>query len=237
MVETWEPHLTIVADGLTVADLDRLASVAARNARGWGDDLDEAVAVARLAMLQVLVAGTESGPNLRGELIAAGLRAISSEWQKRLSLYGCADFYASRRGVASRPRFNQFWSDYLGRGPAGHEDAVVDRIALAQILPRLRAEHRQALTTLAETGSYAAAADLLGVAYHTLLTRISRGRRQFLALWHEHEQPSSPWGVDRRAGNDGQRRSSATSSLASILRRRQQGQQARTVRTEVADAS
>lgn len=237
----WDPRQTLVAHGLTVADVDELSLISVRACRRfWAHDHSEGVAVARSAILAALMADLDSDSDLRNALIAAGRGAVVTEWQKRLSLYGCADYYAARRGVASMPRFNQFWSDHLGRNPTSHEDAVVDRLALAQILPLLKDDHRQALITVAEMGSYAAAANLLGIAYHTLLTRVSRGRRQFLALWHEHEQPSRLWGVDRRAGKDGQRRTSTTSSLASVLRRRQQGRQAREARhatsVEVADA-
>lgn len=236
----WDPRRTVVAQGITVADVDELSLISVRACRRfWAHDLSEGMAVARTAILAALVTKPDDGADLRTVLIAAGRAAVVAEWQKRLSMYGCADYYSARRGVASMPRFNQFWSDYLGRNPTGHEDALVDRLALSQILPLLKADHRQALITLAETGSYSAAADLLGIGYHTLLTRVSRGRRQFLALWHEHEQPSRLWGVDRRTGKDGQLRTSTTSSLASVLRRRQQGRQARAARhttsAEVAD--
>jgi hypothetical protein len=72
--------------------------------------------------------------------------------------------------------------------------------ALAQIWPRLTPATRDALTALATYDDYQRAAESLGLSYATFKSRISEGRRQFLALWHEGETPSRPWLRDRRAG-------------------------------------
>jgi hypothetical protein len=44
-----------------------------------------------------------------------------------------------------------------------------------------------------------AAAEALGKAPHGFETTLSTARKQFLALWHEGEQPSTLWGRDRRS--------------------------------------
>jgi hypothetical protein len=74
----------------------------------------------------------------------------------------------------------------------------VERRALAEIWAALPAQHRRVLLALAEHGHYAEAAASLGVTQGSYYSLISRARKAFLALWHEGETPSRPWGNDVR---------------------------------------
>jgi hypothetical protein len=64
----------------------------------------------------------------------------------------------------------------------------------------MRPANRDALAALAAHGDYRRAVGALGISYVASKSRISEGRREFLALWHDGEAPSRPWVRDRRAG-------------------------------------
>jgi len=74
----------------------------------------------------------------------------------------------------------------------------------ADLAPAVRAAPR-ALAALATWEDYDLAAEAMGITRGTFGVHIARARREFLALWHEHEQPSRTWGTDRRRGNEGAR--------------------------------
>jgi hypothetical protein len=64
----------------------------------------------------------------------------------------------------------------------GPEEKVAERVALAQIWPRLRPVHCEVLTALAACGDYGLAAESLGKSRKTFTQQISTARREFLAL-------------------------------------------------------
>jgi len=72
-------------------------------------------------------------------------------------------------------------------------------MALAQIWPRIPAHQQEALHALAAHGDYQAAADALGLKYHTFCKRIKLAREQFLRLWLEGETPRRGWRDRRRS--------------------------------------
>ncbi len=187
---------TALRHSYTLDSLDRLAYFAARR-KLWhgGLALPERVETARSAMAEHLYA-SDQPPTVR-ELIQAGWKAISDHIQQSDQFHGhnTDDRYAG----TTRPRFETYWRDTAGPAP-GLDEQIIERLALAQICPRLRPAHREALAALAAHGDYQQAADALGESYATFKSQVSRARREFLTLWHEGETPSRPWVRDRRAG-------------------------------------
>lgn len=187
--------------GYTMADLDRLSRAAVTRSATAGfassGDQDDRYATAWDAIAHRLYTAEETPTGY--DLIGAGMRALSAE----------SDDYRRHHGYRDNTRaFGVFWLD-IG-GPTGSPEAgIVERAALAQIWPRLPAYQRTALTALATFDDYRLAAEALGKDYKSFATVVSQARRTFLALWHEGEEPSRPWGNDRRR-SDGTRRNAVT---------------------------
>lgn len=97
---------------------------------------------------------------------------------------------------------------------------MIDRVALAQIWPRLRPEHRQVLTALTAYDDYGLAAEALGISRAWFTNRISAARREFLRLWHEGESPSRQWAHDWRGSTGTDPLTSANRTIAARHRAR-----------------
>jgi hypothetical protein len=126
--------------------------------------------------------------------------------------------YSSNRRDRDAPfttGFMRYWHD-TGRPRA--DEHVIERLALAQIWPRLRPKDRELLAAMAEHEDYGQAAAALGKSRHSYATEIGRARRAFRELWHEGETPSRPWGADRRPRTGDRWRPSVTYRLT--VRRR-----------------
>jgi hypothetical protein len=101
---------------------------------------------------------------------------------------------------------------------------VVDRLALAQIWASLTPGARKAFLALAAFGGdYNAAAAALGNTYDSYTWKLVDARRQFLARWHEHEQPSRVWGRNDPRRNSGRRQYTAAEIIRKRRRRRSNG--------------
>lgn len=191
-----------LAHGYTLADLHRLARLAVHTAgtmtSNWHDRYDTAWS----AIAEHLYAA-DHWP-ARGDLVRAGQLAIYAVVDDNRQAYG---YYRRKsdggaHGVASSPAFRTYWWDICGTTPSrSPEGPVVERMALAQILPLLTPTQRQVITALAVHDDYRAGAAALGMTYVTFRSHVSRARTRFLAWWHEHETPSRPWGCDRRVGS------------------------------------
>jgi hypothetical protein len=179
--------------GYTLSQVTALSVVAVKR-QFWyqAADFDQRLEVAWYAIVEHIYAADEP-PEIR-EVIHAGFQAISSEADKTRRFYGqdTNDRYAGTTGG-----FERYWW-FAGQPAPSPEGKVTERVALAQIWPRLRPLHRQVLVALAAYDDYELAAKSLGKSRKTFTTQVSQARRAFLALWHEGEAPSRPWGVDRR---------------------------------------
>lgn len=178
----------------TLRDFDHMARAVVAHNRAWwpaGDRADQ-YAAAWHGIVEHLYAST--APPTRGELMEAGRRALVAEVRDSMRHRG-----ARRDTTNNGARYAAYW-DWAGRATPSPENAVVDRIALYEILPALTPGQQEALIALASAGDYATAAGLLGVSEAGLKSQLMLGRRRFRALWHEGEEPSAHWGVDRRAG-------------------------------------
>ncbi len=162
---------------------------------GLGDQIDR-LEVVWSAIAEALYA-SEAAPTKRA-LFRAGVQAMSRYDNDEVHHHGMATHGERSSGFGSAPSFWVYWCPTTSPSP---EDGVVDRVALAQIWPRLSADQRRVLLALAAFDDYAAAANALGLTYYAFCARVREARLRFLALWHEGESPSRIWGRDRRIGS------------------------------------
>lgn len=186
---------TELRHGYTLDDLRRLAGRVVCSAWGRLGSQVERLEFAWSAIAEALYA-SDGMPSQR-DLFNAGLRAMRRYDADNRHHLGVATS-GTHTGFGSAPRFQAYWC--LARTAPSPEDGVVERVALAQIWPRLTEGHRRALLALAAFDDYAEAAAALGLTYSAFRQAVGAARLRFLALWHEGETPSRVWGRDRRIG-------------------------------------
>lgn len=205
--------------GYTVHGLLRIAKYAAYDCRFAGRiPFAERVDVALSAVAEHVYRAEEAPTE--AELRNTAWNALSSRVRTELRHHGF-DGDTGKMRVA----FIRYWSPAAVVGSP--ENAVVERIALAQIRERLHPTLQEALGALAEWGDYGPAAAWLGVSRAVLAVRVSRGRAEFFKWWHEGEEPSRLYSRHRprREGPDSARgsRRPATTSVAERERYLAQG--------------
>lgn len=179
-----------LAHGYTMADIDGLARRACAAAWAQASDYRDRYNTAWSAIVVALYEADDPLPPSR--LVHAGVRAVD------VARHDDDRHRGRRRSNGGQPiAFQTYW-EWAARHAPSPESRVVDGLALQQIWSRLTPAERRCLSALAATGDYQAAADLLGVRYHSLCSGVRRARARFLALWHEGETPSQLWGRDRR---------------------------------------
>lgn len=191
--------------------------VAVRNA--WGHqhtDFSERLQIAWFAIVEHIYAA-EDRPEV-SHLLRAATRAIHGQAHQERRFRGVRD---AEGGI--RAGFECFWWSCAGH-TASPERSVTERIALQQIWPLLRPRYQKAFTALAVYEDYRLAADAVGKSYKAFVLEISRARRAFLALWHEGETPSRPWGNDRRRTSSTPRGSITYRTV--VLRQRERARRA-----------
>lgn len=214
------PHVAHEAElrhGYTLADLDEIAVQAVRWQRFHRQiEFTVRLDMAWSAIAECLYAADE--PPAPNDLVRAAWAAVTDEVDRTYRSYGLNshDRYAGITG-----RFRQYWVG-AGQQTRSPEEPIVERVALSQIWPRLSALHRQLLLAMAVHDDYGRAADALDKSRATFTTQLSQARRACLTLWHDGEQPSRPWGTDRRASADSTDRHSSTY----VIRVRERSRQA-----------
>lgn len=181
--------------GYTLGDLDQLAHAAVARAR-YGNPAGEwadRFMIAWEAIAEHLYAGQEAPTGY--ELVGAGMTAITDDHRD----------FRRHHGHSNERSFHAVWTD-LASVTRSHEAGVVERLALTQIWPTLTNRQCQVLAALATFGDHRPAAEALGMSTSLFSVHLSKARREFLRLWHEHEEPSHPWGTDRRPVTEGGRR-------------------------------
>lgn len=191
-----DPDPTVIRYGYTLRDLDRLTHAAIRADRSMALDYADRRDIAWSAIAEHLCAATD--PPERIELIRVGWQAIYRSVRDMYRSRGYRDGDYGVDGAPSSPRFVTYWGSTVTRS---HEDGVVERAAVDQVLASLKPIYRDAITALALMEDYAKAAEMLGLRYSAFTVRISVARRQILALWHEHETPPATRHTDRRVGS------------------------------------
>lgn len=126
------------------------------------------------------------------DLCDVGVKAVNDASRAEGHHYG-----VDRRRHRPMPKFALFWAP---RVVHSHEDAVVDRLALRQVLALVSADQRDALVALAVFGDRDAAAEALGLAQGCLDSRLFRARQVIYAAWFEGQAPPARR-RDRRVGS------------------------------------
>lgn len=143
-------------------------------------------AAAHGAMIDLLLAADQPPTEL--DLRYAGGDGIRDLIRAQRQTYGYRNREADN-GVASAPRFNAYWSDWLTVTPS-HETKVTERIALFQILYQMNPTYRAALIALAVCdGDRGAAAAALRLRRGTFDLRLNIARQRAARLWHQGETP------------------------------------------------
>ncbi len=186
--------------GYTVSQV-RALSLAVVTRQTWYQsvDFEQRLEVAWHAIIEHLY--TASEPPAMPDVARAAEYAVSQDIQQMHRFYGrnTHDRYAGTTTAG----FERYWHTTASHSPSP-ETTVTDRVALAQILPRLHLLNQKAITALTDHDDYGLAADALGISRRHFTGRISQARREFLSLWHEGELPSRPWVHDwRRSTDDG----------------------------------
>lgn len=178
--------------GYTLDHLQALTHIAVKLTGPMAADYSARFDAAWFGAVELLYSSTDAPA--RTDLIAAARRALQNFVRGELHTRGIPR-NDTWRPPGSVPAFARFW---FNPPSGGHDERVVERVALGQIFDRLTARQREALLALAALDDYQLAADALGVTRATLNAHLSQGRRRFLALWHEGETPSRQWRLDKR---------------------------------------
>lgn len=185
--------------GYTLSDLHRLTKLAVNTVKGWlAMDYTDLMEAAWYGICEHLITAEHWPP--QHDLIRAGQRAVNALVKDEMHHAGFFKYKYKRdldrdHGPGTMPAFVKYW---WNPAPASPESRIVERVTLTQIWPALTPRQREAFTALAAHGDYMLAAESLGIEPQTFRSLLGRARREFLALWHEHETPSRMWGTDRR---------------------------------------
>ena len=187
-----------VKHGYTVQDLHQMTAAAMKADRSMAMDYADRRDIAWSAIAEALCEAPH-WPK-RSTLIQAGWQAIYKAVREEYRQHGYAD-RAWDAGHASAPRFVKFW--YSPTAPS-HEERIVERIAIEQVLGTLKPIYQDAVTSLAVHDDYRRAAEGLNLKDKAFRFRISTARKSVLALWFEGETPRKLRQTDRRVGVHGQ---------------------------------
>ncbi len=185
----WQVHgIHGLRFGYTLDDLQRIARRAAINTRALAGDFHDRYQEAFSATAEALYAAEHWLPE--HDLFYAAQNILLHYANKSRNFYGRAWIDGwGYGGLASAPRFAQYWGGFAQTVPS-HESRVVERMAVTQILPALSPRQRQVIDALAVTdGDLDAAAKLLGLSYSLVTVHAANARRAAAALWLEGETP------------------------------------------------
>jgi hypothetical protein len=149
---------------------------------------DQRLEVAWHAIIEHLY--TSAQPPTPRALMHAADRAVNADVQLTHQFHGrnTHDRYAGTKTKG----YERYWFSAAITTPSP-ENKITDRLALAQIWPRLHPRHQTVLAALADHGDHGRAAAALGVTRRLFTSQLSQARQAFLTLWHEGESPSRVW--------------------------------------------
>lgn len=182
--------------GYTLEEVNRLAKVAAGTTlTNPGDTMADRVDDAWSAIVERLYA--DPTPIEPGQLVWVGRKALYRADRATWHHHGVfkANNEGTRHGLGSMPAFQNYW----WRPVVTVEGKVVDRLAFAQIWPRLSPSMQEAVVAVAMYGDQQVAVEVTGNPH--LRSNLYNARKRFLELWHEGETPSRKWGYDHPGPN------------------------------------
>jgi len=177
--------------GYTLRDIDQMMHAAVIADRTLALDYQTRRDIAWSAIAAELYEADE--PPHRQALIRVGWQAIYAEVRTMNRTRGYADGHTDEYEL--RPRFLMFWGKHV---EPSHEERVVERVAVHQVLAQLRPTYRDAIAALAVHDNYQSAAAAMGLRQGAFNFRIAHARKELVALWLEHETPHHVRRTDRR---------------------------------------
>lgn len=192
--------MTELRHGYTLRDIQRLAGHATKTAFGQSTSRTDRFQAAWDGIVEALYEA-ERWPS-GDKLISAGRQAIALSSQAEQHHHGVRHD-RTHEGAGSMPNFQRYWCLMTKPYPSPEAHAV-ERVSVPQILARLYPCERKALAALAAHGTQEAAAHALGMKLASYRATLGHARRRFFALWHEGEEPSRIWRIDRRVNGYGE---------------------------------
>jgi hypothetical protein len=181
-------EIATLAHGYTMSDVERLSRRAMSQARRWGMysmmDLRDMIEAAWFAIVEELYS-VDVAP-AEHELVIAGISGVRRAANAQVQAHGLA-----RDGEGSKAAFNKYWNAATGPRP-DFTDALVERLALPQVLAVLTPVQYEALAARANHSTLAAAADSIGITESNLAYRLQGAREVVIRLFLEGE---SPWAL------------------------------------------
>lgn len=175
--------------GYTLRDLQQMTHAAVMADRSMALDYRTRTDVAWSSIATALYEADE--PPHRQSLIRTGWQAIYREARDTYRQRGYTDDHAA---LEVRSRFVMFWGSQT---VPSHEDGIVERLAVYEVLSRLTPTYLDAIIALAAHGNYQDAAASMGLKQGAFNFRVAEARRRLVRLWLEHETPR-PLRIDRR---------------------------------------
>jgi hypothetical protein len=184
--------------GYTLRDLEQMTHAAMKADRSMAMDYADRRDIAWSAIAEELCAAPH-WPK-RSTLIQAGWQAIYKAVREEYRQHGYADREWGN-GHASAPRFMKYWFPSVTHS---HEDRIVERLAVGQVVDILTPIYRDAVVALAVHDDYRLAAEALGIKPKAFQARIDTARQRMLARWFQGETPRKVRQTDRRVEVHGQ---------------------------------
>ncbi|WP_018653822.1 hypothetical protein [Actinomadura flavalba] len=155
---------------------------------------DEAAAIARSAMLEVLYS-SDTPPESVTRLINLGAYGIQRHIREMGRMYGRN---LAQSGAHPTIRAHTGYWHAFTTGTGSHENTIIEAHAVHQILAALHPNHRRTIEALAEHSTHPKAAEALNMPASTFNTALWRARHEFYRLWHEGETPTTLHRTTRR---------------------------------------
>jgi hypothetical protein len=214
----WRPVADeVLRHGYTVSQVSKLSVLAVKQAAshsgGYGDwAYSDRLSAAWFAAIEHLY--TTATPPGAWELVDVARRAVHHHNSTELRHHG-------RPPRTSGANFTRYW-DTATTGPGGHDEHIIESLTLRQIFAQLSTRHQQVLLARADHPTMALAAQSLGMTTASYHHHLTVARRLFRQHWHEGEQPSAQWRIDRRDQPGQRRRETITYRLIVAHQRRKQ---------------
>jgi hypothetical protein len=173
--------------GWTLDKIDNAARYSLARLRGFtARDTTDAYDAAWHAICELILT-SPLAPSWQ-DLARAGMDAARDLAREEMRQHGYRDYGStSAWGPGSAPKWVKYWNNPAHA--SSPEEIVTDRLAVAQIWPRLTPRQREALEALAAYEDHQDAARAMGITVKTFGVTIASARRRFAALWHEGTEP------------------------------------------------